>query len=101
MPEYPGGTAKLMKYLSNNLIYPKGDSACYYHKIWVGFIVDENGNVINPTARFTETGSCVKTQEFTKSIEELFIQMPKWKPGSLEGKKVKVRFNLPISIHMN
>lgn len=49
MPEFPGGAQELMKFISANIEYPEiaqGDMG--QGRVIVRFIVDKEGNIIQP-----------------------------------------------------
>jgi TonB family protein len=91
VPEYPGGTAVLFKYLSDSLLLPsvlykkglKGETV-------VSFVVD--------------TGGYVTDVHITRSLHpaldtaviRLVSSMSRWSPGMADGHPVKVRYTLPI-----
>jgi len=62
--------------------------------IWVQFVVDEAGNIINPKV--------VKGLGYGCDEEALRIVklMPKWKPGQVGSEKVPVLYTLPVSFRL-
>ena len=49
MPEYPGGQAGLIAFISENVKYPeKAKAEKIEGKVFVSFIVDKNGEVTHP-----------------------------------------------------
>ena len=91
MPEFPGGQAELMKFLSENVKYPKdAQEAKKQGRVLVQFVVDADGQVVEP--------SVVKSAFPSLDEEALRVigLMPKWKPGMQKGKAVRVKFTLPI-----
>ena len=48
MPEYPGGQAALLKFIGDNLKYPKEMVGCFQGRIRVRFYVDSLGHVCDP-----------------------------------------------------
>jgi len=91
MPEYHGGNQTLIKYIAENLKYPITD-VCYGGKVYVRFIIDENGNVTKPEV--LRGVDPLLDKEAIRVVNKL----PQWKPGELNGKKVKVWYTVPISI---
>ena len=92
MPEFPGGTAQLMKYLSSRIKYPTisqemGTSG----KVIVQFVVDKDGSITSP-----EVVRGVDPY-LDKEALRVISTMPKWKPGEQNGKKVRVKFTVPVS----
>jgi protein TonB len=95
-PEYPGGDAALMKFLTKNIQYPiLANSDDFCGKILIRFVIDTDGSVINP--RFIRSCGLKFDQELLRVIKLL----PKFKPGYQNGKAVKVYFNLPIVFEPN
>jgi len=92
-PVYPGGQSALENYINNNIEYqqPAIDENTE-GTVNVQFIVDENGNVINPKAIGKELGNGLD-QEAVKVISK----MPKWTPGKVKGKNVKTKVVLPVT----
>lgn len=91
MPEFPGGQAAFIRFLSKNLRVP--DNALdpgQKIKIIVRFVVDKEGELSN--IQFLQT----KGEVFEHEVVRVLNKMPKWKPGMQNGEKVKVYFNLPI-----
>ncbi len=91
MPEYPGGTKALYKYLGDEVEYPQIDvKAERSGRVVVGFVVLEDGTVSDATVLLGVSP--------TLDAEALRVvkKMKKWKPGKARGKDVKVRYKLPI-----
>lgn len=91
MPEFPGGNIALIKYLGSNVNYPIiAQENGIQGKVYIGFVVDENGNI----------NDVILLRGVDKSLDNEALRvvrsMPKWKPGKQGGKAVKVRFNVPI-----
>lgn len=99
-PEYPGGWKVLVKdvraYADGfwKRKYPKGRPMQRYESIHcrvvVSFIINENGEVTNPTIRRSVD------KELDKEAILFAKSMPHWIPGEHKGRKVKVKFTLPI-----
>jgi protein TonB len=98
MPEFPGGQAALMQYLSSNIKYPEECRKMGVEgKVFVKFIVDPTGKIINSQIlRGVEDGKLLE-KEALRVIET----MPNWKPGKQGGKNVSVYFTIPISFTLN
>ncbi len=96
MPEFPGERKALMKYLADNIKYPKEAKKRGIHgRVFVNFIVEEDGSVTNVKLLRGIGGGC--DEESIRVVEA----MPKWIPGEHEGKKVRVSFNVPIKFVLN
>jgi len=97
MPEYPGGQSALSQYVENHLDYPT--QALNDNKegtVSVSFVIDENGNVMNAEISGNKLGDGLD-EEAVNVIKN----MPKWKPGTVKGKNVKTRLDLPIKFKVD
>jgi protein TonB len=91
MPEYPGGQPAMYDYLLKAIKYPdearkKGITGTVY----VNFVVEEDGTISTVKILRGIGGGC--DEESIRVVKS----MPKWLPGTQNGKKVAVIFNLPI-----
>ncbi|MCE7068094.1 M56 family metallopeptidase [Dyadobacter sp. CY326] len=94
-PEYPGGQQAMFQFLGRNIKYPtKAARANVSGKVFLQFIVTENGNVRDITVL---KGLGFDCDEEAARVLALF---PKWKPGRQNGKPVNVKFTLPINFLM-
>lgn len=91
--EFPGGNVALMKYISQNIIYPE-KSLDITGRIYVSFIVNTDGHVSDVKV---ERGL---NKEFDQMAKKLVENMPNWKPVEINEKAVKSRMSLPISIRL-
>lgn len=97
MPEFPnGGTAGLIKYLSQHVKYPT--------------IAQENGTqgLVKVTFIVNQDGSITDVKVLTgvdpyldKEAVRVVKGMPKWKPGKKNGKVVRVKYTIPVSFRLN
>ena len=95
-PEFPGGQQEMLKYIQENLIYPKlalkkqiqGRSICQ-------FIVEKDGSISHIQ---------VVRSSGNKSLDRAAIRviktMPKWTPGRLQGKIVRTHYTLPVNFRI-
>jgi len=95
MPQYPGGEDALMDYVSKNVVYPseaqeKGISG----RVFVSFIVEKDGSVNEVKVMRGIGGGC--DEESVRVIKA----MPKWKPGKMKGKPVRVSYMMPITFKL-
>lgn len=91
MPVFAEGEKGLFDYLVSNIKYPveakkKGTEGV----VFVTFIVEKDGSVSNVKVLRGIGSGC--DEEAVRVVR----QMPKWTPGYLEGKPVRVVFNLPV-----
>ncbi|MEE4258682.1 MAG: energy transducer TonB [Bacteroidales bacterium] len=91
MPQYLGGQKGMLTYFVENMRYPlaaylNGISATAY----VNFIVETDGTVSDVTVLKPIGYGC--DQEAIRLVR----LMKDWKPGEIDGKKVRVRSNTPV-----
>ena len=92
MPEYPGGTKALMNFLAYNIRYPKDAAKNKVQgRVVVQFVIDKEGNVIDP--KITRSVD----PELDREALRIVKAMPKWIPGVQRGKKVMVKYTIPIA----
>lgn len=96
MPEFPGGFGACMNFLARNMRYPKkafikGEEG----RVIVQFVVNRNGNLSDIS--IVQSVSPSLDAEARRVIKS----MPKWKPGTQNGKPVRVRFTLPLVFKLN
>ncbi|HKL02255.1 MAG TPA: TonB family protein [Cryomorphaceae bacterium] len=90
-PEFPGGEQALFNFLGEHTRYPqRGRDAGLQGKVYIEFVVNENGDV-EQVAILKGLG-----MGFDREAIRVISAMPKWKPGLQNGKKVAVRYRLPI-----
>jgi len=92
MPEYPGGMDSLMAHLSRTISYPsEAKEANIQGKVYVQFIVEKDGSLSDIQIIRGIGGGC--DEEAINAV----TSMTKWSPGEFRGKKVRVRFILPVN----
>ena len=96
MPEFPGGQAEMMKFISKNLQYPVIASEMGVQGMVVlQFVVGRDGKI----------GSIKVIRGIGSGCDEEAIRvlqkMPAWSPGRQGGKPVLVYFTLPIRFVLN
>ena len=95
MPQYPGGENALMDYVSKNVVYPKeAQEKGISGRVFVSFIVEKDGSVSNVKVMRGIGGGC--DEEAVRVISGL----PKWKPGKMKGKPVRVSYIMPITFRL-
>lgn len=88
MPEFYGGMSEMHRFIGENFKYPAEIDACC--KIYIQFTVTESG-------KLTDIKIVRGLQElFDKELLRVFLIMPDWKSGKLNGMNVPVRMTLPI-----
>lgn len=95
MPEYPGGLPALMQFLSKNIVYPaEAAKNNTQGRVVVRFVVDKTGQVSSP-----EIVRSVSPELDREAIRVVGL-LPRFSPGLLDGKPVKVYYNLPIEFKL-
>lgn len=95
MPEYPGGTAKMLTFISENIKYPQSAMEKGIEgKCFIQFVIDVDGSITNVELMRGFDEEC--------DAEALRVVnlMPKWKPGKNEGKPVRVHYVIPIAFKL-
>jgi TonB family protein len=93
MPQYPGGMGEMVKFIQENLVYPKKEKengiegTCY-----VTFVVEKDGSLSNVRVLRGITDGPGYDAEAVRVVSA----MPAWAPGTQDGVPVRVQFNLPI-----
>ena len=95
MPEFPGGEEELIRYLAQNIQYPKqaldGNTE---GRVLIGFVVNKEGDIDDVKVLRSIGDGC--DEEAVRVIHK----MPKWKPGKNNGKLVNVFYNLPVTFQL-
>lgn len=91
IPMFPGGESELMKYLKENTRYPKSaQKKGIEGKVTVLFAVMEDGSIANIEILKSLHPAC------DKEAIRVIKAMPKWEPGSIDGKNAIVYYTIPI-----
>jgi periplasmic protein TonB len=89
-PELIGG----LEGLQRSIRYPEiARKAGIEGRVFVQFVVDEKGNVINPVVTRGIGGGCDEA-----ALEA--VRKAKFKPGKQRGKPVKVQYSLPVTFRL-
>ncbi len=96
MPEFPGGTQEMYRFLGKNIRYPaeavRGDVE---GKVVITFTVNEKGRIRNPQV----------TQSVGDGIDEeamrVVLNMPTWQPAQQNGQPVPMEYVLPIDFQID
>ena len=94
-PEFPGGDAARMKFLSDNVVYPRAaKEANLEGRVVVGFVVEPDGSISNVKIL---RGKAPSLDDEAIRVAKM---MPKWKPGKQRGKAVRVQYQMPITFSL-
>ncbi len=95
LPEFPGGAAAFMKWITANLKYPKtAQDKKIKGKVVVSFIVDEEGNATNLKIEKTDN------RLLGNAVLAVMGNMPKWKPGVQDGKICETMIRIPVNFEL-
>ena len=95
MPQFPGGAAALMQYLSKNIRYPEeAHKNNIQGRVIVNFIVETDGSITE--AKVTRSIHPLLDAEALRVINA----MPKWNPGMQGGKPVRVKYTVPVTFKL-
>ena len=96
MPEFPGGSIELMKFLSENVKYPEAASkAGTQGRVVAQFIVEADGSISN--VKVLKNVS----DEIDAEAVRVIKAMPKWKPGMQKGQPVRVKYTIPVTFRLS
>ena len=94
MPSFPGGQQGLMEWFNSNFQVPAEavrDRAV--GKTVVSFVVSKTGEVTN-----VEILESVHPA-IDEVAKKLFVKMPRWTPGILDGVPVNVKYSMPFNVN--
>ncbi|MCH2229929.1 MAG: energy transducer TonB [Crocinitomicaceae bacterium] len=90
-PEFSGGETAMMLYITNNFEYPQSAmDNVEQGKVYVQFVIEKDGSITD--VKVLRGVSEAIDNEALRLIKE----MPKWKPGEVDGNKVPIRLIIPI-----
>lgn len=95
MPSYPGGRAAMMAFLSSNMNYPAtAKENNVQGRVIIGFVVEKDGSISE--VKVLRSVDPALDQEALRLVNS----MPKWKPGTMDGKPVRVRYSVPFTFRL-
>lgn len=91
MAQYPEGNAALMKFISDNLIWPEIlNGSCIEGRVIVKFVVTETGELTDIKV----------VRSLEKHLDEEAVRviklMPKWIPAEINGRKISSYYTVPV-----
>jgi len=89
-PEFPGGIDKFYKYVGSKFQVPEVDGL--KGRIFVQFVVEKDGSLTDIKV-LKDIGHGTD-----KEAIRVLKNCPKWAPGENNGKKIRVQYQLPITI---
>lgn len=95
MPQFPGGTEKLNEYLSTHVQYPEeAQEKGIQGRVVVAFVVNRDGSISD-----VEVARSVDPSLDNEALR-VINSMPRWIPGQVGGKNVRVRYTLPLPFRL-
>jgi len=90
-PAFPGGEVEMIRFIQQNVEYPElsremGEQGTVY----VQFVVNSDGTIQDVVV--LKGVSDLLDKEATRVVKK----MPPWSPGEQAGKKIRVRYQIPI-----
>jgi len=90
-PQFPGGIQAFYKYVKDNMNYPsQARKMGVEGRVFIQFVVDENGNLSEVKAIKGIGAGC------DEEAERVLRESPRFIPGKQRGRPVKVRMVMPI-----
>ena len=95
MPQFPGGSAALMEYLSKNVRYPEeAHKKGVQGRVIATFVVEKDGSITE--AHIARSVDDLLDAEALRVVNA----MPKWAPGMQKGEPVRVKYTVPITFKL-
>ena len=95
MPEFPGGSEAMMQFISKNIKFPSiYNEAEIQGRVMIKCIVEKDGSL--------STIIVARGIDHPLDMEAVRVVsiMPKWIPGELKGKKVRVQVVIPLNFKL-
>jgi len=94
-PEYPGGISKFYEFLGREIKYPEAAKQNKTQgKVFASFVVEKNGTLTDIKI----------TRGLTKETDDEALRVlnksPRWNPGLINGKVVRVKYNINVNFTM-
>jgi len=95
MPEFPGGQAALLKWISDNIKYPTiAEENGIQGRVVCTFVVERDGSVTDvQVARSIDPS-------LDKEAVRVLKKMPRWNPGKQNGSAVRVKYTVPVTFKL-
>lgn len=96
MPEYPGGNSAVLKYLNENIVYPKSARENRVEgRVVVSFTIKKDGYISDP-----EVVRSVSPDLDNEALRVISEMTARWTPGYVNGEPVNVRYSIPINFRL-
>lgn len=95
-PAFPGGPKAFMKYIAQNIKYPKNDMENNVQgRAVVQFVVERDGSLTE--IKTVRAPSKAMGDEAIRVLK----RSPKWKPGKVKGKPVRAMYTVPVNFALS
>lgn len=95
MPQFPGGQAALLEYLSKNVKYPVvAEENGVQGRVIVTFVVERDGSITDVKVVKSVDAS------LDKEAKRVVASMPHWIPGKQNGSAVRVKYTVPVTFRL-
>ena len=95
LPEFPGGEEAAFQWLSNNIEYPaKAYRDGITGRVVAAFVIEEDGSIGD--IKIVSSPHPLLSQATIKVLSK----MPKWKPGTVNGKPVRHKYQMPLTFNL-
>jgi len=96
MPSFVGGYKEMQLFILKNIFYPReAQNMGIEGKVYIEFIVDQNGNLSNFNVKKGIGYGC------DEAAVSVMKKMPKWEPAKVNGRAVKLKTSVPIVFKLN
>lgn len=95
MPMFPGGEKAMNEFIAENLRFPaSATESGISGKVFASFIVRTDGSITDI--------QILKglSKDIDNEVVRVISMMPRWKAGEQNGKKLDVKYNIPINISL-
>lgn len=97
-PSFPGGRNELNAFIAKTLVYPEEPKRNRTTgTIPVEFIIDQNGNILQPK----NIGDTEIDNRLIKEAIRVIKAMPQWTPAEYKGQKVACKMVVPVAFEIN
>jgi protein TonB len=91
LPQFPGGAAEFMKWLTKNLRYPSSaQSQQVKGRVVAQFIINRDGSVTDLEVTEHLNRAC------DNEVLRVLKMMPKWQPGLMDAKPCRTKVCIPV-----
>jgi periplasmic protein TonB len=93
---FPGGAVEMMKWINDNISYPKTSIEMNEQgRVFLQFVVEKDGSITNVKV---DRGVSI---DLDREAKRVIKNMPKWVPGEIGGRSIRARCRLPINFQLN